>query len=185
MTLITTFFIFQGIRKRYCNYLIRMINNVFVYGTLKRNEPNHHWISDPKNGISKFISNGKTSEKYPLIIATKYNIPFILYKPGVGYQVQGEVYEVDDNMLAKLDILEDHPNYYIREIDNVEIMKSDTNETQKIKCWIYFLKNFKEELLSRQMLENYSSSGSHGMPYLESNNESTIDDINEDDVKVK
>lgn len=57
---------------------------VFVYGTLKRNEPNHHWLSDLKNGNSKYLGDGTTLQKYPLIIGTKYNIPFLLDKPGVG-----------------------------------------------------------------------------------------------------
>ena len=26
---------------------------VFVYGTLKRGEPNHHWLSDPATGQSR------------------------------------------------------------------------------------------------------------------------------------
>lgn len=37
--------------------------------------------------------------------------------------ISGEVYEVDDTMLSKLDILEDHPNYYVREIDNIIVKK--------------------------------------------------------------
>ncbi|CAK1593130.1 unnamed protein product [Parnassius mnemosyne] len=156
-----------------------MTHNVFVYGTLKRNEPNHHWLSNSKNGVSKFIAVGKTDKKYPLIIATKYNIPFILHKPGLGHHVEGEIYEVDNKMLGNLDILEDHPNYYIREIDNIEIKKDDVDNTETMKCWIYFLKSFKEELLTKPMLENYSSAGSHGLPYLESNNESTLDDLDE------
>ena len=32
-------------------------------------------------------------------------------RPGVGHQIQGEVYRVDEAMLAQLDILEDHPTY--------------------------------------------------------------------------
>ncbi|XP_014363973.2 putative gamma-glutamylcyclotransferase CG2811 isoform X1 [Papilio machaon] len=162
----------------------KMSEKVFVYGTLKKNEPNHHWLTDQKNGVSKFIVNGQTCQRYPLIIGTKYNIPFVLYKPGVGYHVQGEVYEVDEKMMSNLDILEDHPNYYIREIDNIDIKKPGTNEKEIIKCWVYFMKNFKEELLFNQMFQNYSSTGSHGLPYLERNNESTIDDLN-DDVKAK
>jgi gamma-glutamylaminecyclotransferase len=35
----------------------------------------------------------------------------------------GEIYEVDDNMLSKLDILEDHPSYYVRELDEINVTK--------------------------------------------------------------
>lgn len=35
----------------------------------------------------------------------------------------GEIYTVDDTMLSKLDILEDHPKYYIREIVDIVVKK--------------------------------------------------------------
>ncbi|XP_069364110.1 putative gamma-glutamylcyclotransferase CG2811 isoform X2 [Maniola hyperantus] len=155
-----------------------MTHKVFVYGTLKRNEPNHHWLTNPEHGVGKFIAEGATKTKYPLIIGTKYNIPFLLYSPGDGHYVKGEVYEVDDTMLGKLDILEDHPNYYVRELDDI-ILNKNSFDQETIKCWVYFLKNFRPELLSKPQLENYSSAGSHGLPYLESNNESTIDDLDD------
>lgn len=59
---------------------------VFVYGTLKRGEPNHNWFARDESGHYKFICNAKTIEKYPLVIATKYNIPFLLYSPGNDYR---------------------------------------------------------------------------------------------------
>jgi gamma-glutamylaminecyclotransferase len=61
------------------------LHKVFVYGTLKRGEPNHHWIADTSKGFSRFIGIGKTVKKYPLIIATKFNIPFLLDSPGQGH----------------------------------------------------------------------------------------------------
>ncbi|XP_013185831.2 putative gamma-glutamylcyclotransferase CG2811 isoform X1 [Amyelois transitella] len=142
-----------------------MTHKVFVYGTLKRNEPNHYWLTKEENGLGKFITEGTTKNKYPLIIATKYNIPFLLYSPGNGHYVKGEIYEVDDTMLSKLDILEDHPNYYVREIDDILVTKGDKKET--VKCWVYFLKNFKPELVTWPQMESYSSKGSHGLPYME------------------
>ncbi|XP_059062615.1 putative gamma-glutamylcyclotransferase CG2811 [Achroia grisella] len=148
-------------------YINKMTHRVFVYGTLKRNEPNHYWLTKPENGYGKFIAEGRTKTKYPLIIATKYNIPFLIYSPGQGYNVKGEIYEVDNTMLSKLDILEDHPNYYIREIDDIEVKTSDSTEGGIMKCWVYFLKSFKQELLSRPQMDDYSSSGSHGLPYME------------------
>ncbi|XP_031770396.2 putative gamma-glutamylcyclotransferase CG2811 isoform X2 [Galleria mellonella] len=155
------------IRQFNVKYFSEMTHKVFVYGTLKRNEPNHHWLTAPENGYGKFIAEGRTRTKYPLIIATKYNIPFLIYSPGQGYNVRGEIYEVDNIMLSKLDILEDHPNYYIREIDDIEVKKTDTNDVETVKCWVYFLKSFKQELLSRPQMDNYSSGGSHGLPYME------------------
>lgn len=59
-------------------------SSVFVYGTLKKGEPNHHWLESKENGYAKFLSVGETVRKYPLVIASRYNIPFLLKSPGNG-----------------------------------------------------------------------------------------------------
>lgn len=87
---------------------------VFVYGTLKVNQPNHYWLSDASNGLSNFIAAGKTIERFPLVIGTRYSIPFLIDERGVGNFIEGEIYEVDENMLEKLDELEGYPNFYTR-----------------------------------------------------------------------
>lgn len=52
--------------------------HMFVYGTLKRNEPNHHILAKEDNGFSEFVGTAVTETKYPLVIASKWNIPFLL-----------------------------------------------------------------------------------------------------------
>ncbi|XP_065168374.1 putative gamma-glutamylcyclotransferase CG2811 isoform X2 [Atheta coriaria] len=148
-----------------------MFHKVFVYGTLKRGEPNHHWFTKDEGGAFKFLSEASTIEKYPLIIGTKYNIPFLLHKPGAGHNVRGELYEVDDKVFANLDILEDHPNYYVRQVKQVKNSASEVVDT-----WIYFIPNFRTELLQQEMYECYSSLGAHGRQYVDSE-ESTLDDL--------
>ena len=37
---------------------------VFVYGTLKRGEPNHHWMDEEGNGKAEFVGEGETLERY-------------------------------------------------------------------------------------------------------------------------
>lgn len=88
---------------------------VFVYGTLKSKQPNHYWVTNSANGQSKFICSGETSDPYPLTIATRYNIPFMLQLPGIGHRVTGEIYNIDESMLSNLDILEGYPKYYTRQ----------------------------------------------------------------------
>ncbi|CAH0697948.1 unnamed protein product [Spodoptera exigua] len=144
-----------------------IMQKVFVYGTLKRNQPNNYWLQDPNNGVGNFLADGYTKTKYPLIIATKYNVPFLLHSPGNGHFVQGEIYDVDEKMLGKLDILEDHPNYYVREIDDIVVKNTLSKHSQTEKCWVYFLKNFKPELLQRPFYDNYDSLGSHGLQYMD------------------
>lgn len=72
------------IRKITLKIMTSQIIRVFVYGTLKRGQANHYLMTDTINGSAKFIANAQTTEKFPLVVATRYNIPFLLFKPGVG-----------------------------------------------------------------------------------------------------
>lgn len=81
-------------------------HKLFVYGSLKRGEPKHSWLKNESNGYAKYICNATTTKKMPLVIATRYNIPFLLDKPGAGNYVTGEIYDVDDRMLERLDGVE-------------------------------------------------------------------------------
>lgn len=57
---------------------------VFVYGTLKTGEPNHDVIVKRTEGIARFIGKAKTLKKWPLVIASRYNIPYLLHSEGKG-----------------------------------------------------------------------------------------------------
>ena len=57
---------------------------LFSYGTLKRNQPNEHYMMDPKTGWTRFVGTARTVDRYPLVIGSKYNIPFLLNNKGVG-----------------------------------------------------------------------------------------------------
>lgn len=83
---------------------------------------------------------------------------------GNGTFVKGEVYEVDDIVLGKLDILEEHPDYYTRDLYNVVPLNDPKNVVQ---VWIYVIRDFKVELLNQPFYETYSSFGSHGRKYVE------------------
>ena len=60
------------------------MHRVFVYGTLKRGQPNHYLVSDAKNGIANFIGPARTVKRWPLVIFTPYCTPFMLDKPDMG-----------------------------------------------------------------------------------------------------
>ena len=51
---------------------------VFVYGTLKRGEPNHHWLSNTSNGFQEFLGAARMAKRFPLVIASRYNVPYLL-----------------------------------------------------------------------------------------------------------
>lgn len=137
------------------------LKKLFLYGTLKRGEPNYHWLTNPNHGVAKYLCEARSTVKMPLIISTKFNIPFLLNFPGVGHFIKGEIYEVDDKMLSKLDILEDYPALYDRDVR--KFCCNDSNEV--VDCIVYFLK-FKPEKLSQKLmlLEEYKDKV--GMRYV-------------------
>ncbi|KAL9914204.1 putative gamma-glutamylcyclotransferase CG2811 [Glossina fuscipes fuscipes] len=65
------------------------------------------------------------------------------------HNVEGEVYEVDEEMLKKLDKLEEYPEYYDREIQEIRMEKKDEVE----KCWLYLMRNCSDHLLQKPLLK--------------------------------
>ena len=86
---------------------------IFTYGTLKRNEPNFFFLK--KLGC-KFVTDSVTVNKYPLLITTEFNLPFLLNLKGTGHHVKGEVFEVAEHLLPQLDAFEECPAIYHREV---------------------------------------------------------------------
>ena len=82
-----------------------MTNLVFVYGTLKKGFGNHrlleksHCLGEAYLPRTKMVNLGA----YPAVIA------------GGKKEVMGEVYQVDEETLARLDRLEGHPSFYERQ----------------------------------------------------------------------
>ena len=75
---------------------------VFVYGTLKQGEPNHYLLENDGNGVRIFCGKAKTVKKFPLVVASKYNIPFVLDSAGTGLNVQGEIYQYVTSFLRTI-----------------------------------------------------------------------------------
>ena len=99
-----------------------MTNLIFVYGTLKKGYGNH-----ANCGLDQppcvFVGKDK-------ILGRIYSLgPFPGLKPNFDSKVYGEIYEVDDRTLQRLDRLEGHPRMYER--------KEVETENGK-KVWAYF-----------------------------------------------
>ncbi|XP_041372102.1 gamma-glutamylaminecyclotransferase-like [Gigantopelta aegis] len=141
----------------------------FVYGTLKRGQPNHYRLGE-EYGTSVLVGSARTVQQLPLVIASKYNIPFLLYAAGKGTNVVGEIYEIDEKMLENLDEFECHPTFYERDIVMViqthDAQDKELKEPIKVECYCYYLKKYKPELLDGPVFENYEAFGSHGHHYV-------------------
>ena len=78
------------------------MHHLFVYGTLKKGFPNHdHYMRSAKE-----LGIYQTIEKYPLILCGARYVPCMIFSPGDGHHVEGELYEVDDECLNRIDALE-------------------------------------------------------------------------------
>jgi gamma-glutamylaminecyclotransferase len=75
---------------------------VFAVGTLKRGFPLH------ERGLAgaPFLGIYRTVQPFPLLIAGPWFAPMLLDRPGLGLRVMGELYLVDESMMAGLDELE-------------------------------------------------------------------------------
>ena len=98
-----------------------MNHHIFVYGTLREGYPNHHHNVGVRN-----TGAFRTVELFPLVLIGQRYSPCLIYSPGEGYPVRGEVYRVDDAGLALMDKLEriEAPDGYQRRQISV------TTETQ-------------------------------------------------------
>jgi len=137
---------------------------VFVYGTLKSGQPNYTHMLDSRNGQAVFVSKARTVDKWPLVIASKYNIPYLLKCEGQGHHIVGEVYEVDIRMLDFLDEFEGHPGNYLR--SRIEVILEMSGSP--MECWTYILVNY-NSMLELPFYEDYSSTGPHGLEYVPKN----------------
>lgn len=99
----------------------KILQRLFVYGTLKSGEANNEILRSSANGFAKYWCKATTTVKMPLVIGTRYNIPFLINKPGVGGYVTGEIYEVDDKMMDILDNLEDCQRLYKRDLQKMNL----------------------------------------------------------------
>jgi gamma-glutamylaminecyclotransferase len=80
---------------------------VFVYGTLQRGEPSHAQLQG-----ARFVASAVTEPTYELVSLGEY--PALL--EGGSSAVVGELYDVDSELLARLDLFEDVPELYERKV---------------------------------------------------------------------
>ncbi|XP_051558165.1 gamma-glutamylaminecyclotransferase C-like [Myxocyprinus asiaticus] len=148
------------------------MTQVFVYGTLKSGQPNYYRMLDAANGKAKFLGRSRTVDSYPLVIATQYNIPFLLNVPGKGHCVRGEIYSVDEKMLKFLDWFECCPHQYQRTLVKLEVDEwvgegeNNPKAGSIIETFVYSTTTYKPEWLQNPTYENYDSYGDHGLEYV-------------------
>ncbi|XP_029924588.1 gamma-glutamylaminecyclotransferase isoform X2 [Myripristis murdjan] len=150
------------------------MTHVFVYGTLKKGQPNYYRMFDQANGKSEFLASARTTEKFPLVIAGQHNIPFLLNIPGQGQRVRGEIYKVDDQMLKFLDDFETVPTMYQRTEVKLEVEEwvgqtageKTPSPGSIVEAFVYSTTTYKPDWPALPNYESYDSYGSHGLEYV-------------------
>jgi len=80
---------------------------LFVYGTLKREQRNNHFLHD-----QKFLSEAQTRPLYRLYDSGPH--PALVEDPKNGVMIHGEVWQVNDEALQMLDEYESVPVLFTR-----------------------------------------------------------------------
>ena len=102
---------------------MKMKYNIFVYGTLKRGRHNNSVL-----GPSKFLGVYLTERRFTMYDGRGF--PYVV--PEGSTTIVGEVYEVDDKVLERLDWLEGvGANHYKR------IETKVFSDTEELWAWIY------------------------------------------------
>lgn len=112
-------------------------NLVFSYGTLKRGFPNHSIMEEIR---ASYIAGARTKFKYPLILAGKWNTPFLIYNKNYpnSYQVNGELFEIDKKGISTLDEFEGVGNCYYKRLKIDICCKTEKGNTFSKDAWCYF-----------------------------------------------
>lgn len=99
---------------------------LFTYGTLCRGRHNHGFLKG-----AKFIGEAYTGFGYTLVIN---GLPYLL-RDNEGPGCWGELYEINDEQLKRIDFLEGHPEWYERK--EITVYCDSDNEYHKV--WAYLM----------------------------------------------
>jgi gamma-glutamylaminecyclotransferase len=103
--------------------------HLFVFGTLKHG----HALHGALDGAG-YLGGYRTAERFPMLVAGSHFAPMMLDEPGTGFRIKGELYEINDCRLMRIDRLESigRPGHIRKEID----VESLDNGAQT-RAWVY------------------------------------------------
>lgn len=83
---------------------------LFVYGSLRRGQENHHWLAG-----QRFRGEAVTQKCYRLVQHAAYPALMVTESEEESQAIAGEVWEVTEDCLAALDAFEEVPRLYVRQ----------------------------------------------------------------------
>jgi gamma-glutamylcyclotransferase (GGCT)/AIG2-like uncharacterized protein YtfP len=118
---------------------------IFVIDSLKKGFANHYILEN-----MEFLGKATTEEKYPMILQNE--IPYLIAQSGIGKNIRGEVYEIDSEMLEKLDVL--YSDDFIRKDFKVKL------DDEFSPYWRYvtaYIPNFKIDFFKFDFLSEFTT----------------------------
>lgn len=106
-----------------------LTENVFVYGTLRRNQVNHYILARKSHA---FLGEGQIHGE---VRQSTYGFPCLM--EGLGL-VSGEIFAVSEEHLSGLDHFECVPSLYVRK---------QVETTEGLPVWVYFGNAIKKTLI--------------------------------------
>lgn len=88
-----------------------MLHRIFVYGTLKQG-----FCNFGVNAGQRVPGEFETVQRWPLVVLGAYGLPWLVDTPGAGHRVAGQLFDVADADLVRMDALErvTQPGWYSR-----------------------------------------------------------------------
>jgi gamma-glutamylaminecyclotransferase len=107
--------------------------HLFVYGTLKEGFPNFGL-----NTGTRMAGSFTTAERYPLYLVGEHCLPCMINTPGQGEYVVGQVFEVQPEVLERMDILErvNEPDGYERIQIRVKSQSSEPRTERTVLAYL-------------------------------------------------
>lgn len=106
-----------------------------MYGTLKTGFGNHHLIEN-----QSYIGHANTIEKYNMMSYVRSSFPILLEHEQKAYTA-GELYDIDDEALNRVDRLESNGSFYQRK--QIKVVCG----CAILPAWCYFIIPYNEESL--------------------------------------
>lgn len=97
---------------------------LFTYGTLQRGQHNHGFLKG-----AKYLGKGSTGPGFRLVMK---GLPYLLEDPD-GEGCYGEIYEITNLQLKRIDFLEGHPDWYERKKISVFV------DGDAVEAWAYIM----------------------------------------------
>ena len=105
-------------------------NKVIVYGTLRKDQGNYF-----ATGLSKATHLGTEAAYLPFEMYSLGAFP-ALVRDDVTHRIVGDVFQVDADMMSRLDMLEGYPDFY----DRMIVTLGQTDFHPPMHAWVYYMK---------------------------------------------